>query len=60
MDKRKWLYDNLNYEILFLWLLIQNTRWFDDYNYVKVDNSMIYEMIESKPDIRELLCNENA
>ena len=60
MDKRKWLYDNLNYEILFLWLLIQNTRWFDDYNYVKVDNSMIYEMIESKPDIRELLCNKNA
>ena len=43
MDKRKWLYDNLNYEILFY---IQNTRWFDDYNYVKVDNSMIYAMIE--------------
>ena len=55
MDKRKWLYDNLNYEILFLWLLIQNTRWFDYYNYVKVDNSMIYVMIESEPDIRELI-----
>ena len=55
MDKRKWLYDNLNYEILFLWLLIQNTRWFDYCNYVKVDNSMIYVMIESEPDIRELI-----
>ena len=34
-----------------------NTKYmlFDDYNYVKVDNSIIYVMIESKPDIRELI-----